>query len=139
MQKLAGESGQVSDDEVTGLPLDPKLVADAIKEELMFMRKLRVYNEVPVSYLDKSRLKAIGTRWVYTNKGGAANPFIRARLVAQETTRVSELTPDDASSLKVMLSRCMTGKRRTPAEVKVLGFYDIPQSALSQACTSVRS
>ena len=30
-----------------------KLVADAIKEELMFMRKLRVYQEVPVSYLDK--------------------------------------------------------------------------------------
>ena len=40
VQKLAGESGQVSDDEVTGLPLGPKLVADAIKEELMFMRKL---------------------------------------------------------------------------------------------------
>ena len=26
---------------------------------------------------------------------------------------------------KVMLSRCMTGKRRAPAEEKVLGFYDI--------------
>ena len=47
----------------------------------------------------------------------AANPFIRARLVAQETQRVRELTPEDASStfaatpplerLKVMLSRCM--------------------------------
>ena len=37
-----------------GLPLDPKLVADAIKEELMFMRKQRVYYEVPVSYLDRS-------------------------------------------------------------------------------------
>ena len=84
-QKLADEPGQVSYDEVTGLPLDPKLVADAIKEEFMFMRKLRVYHEVPVSYLDKSGLKAIGTRWVYTNKGDAANPFIRARLVAQET------------------------------------------------------
>ena len=59
MQKLVGESGQVSYDEVTGLPLHPKLVADAIKEELMFMRKPQVYHEVPVSHLDKSGLKAI--------------------------------------------------------------------------------
>ena len=27
--------------------------------------------------------------------------------------------------LKVMLSRCVTGQRRAPAEEKVLGFYDI--------------
>ena len=138
VQKLAGESGQVSCDEVTGLPLDTKLVADAIKEELMFTRKQQVYHEVPVSYLEKSGLKAIRTQWVHTNKGDAANPFIRARLVAQETKRVSELTPEDASStfaatpplesLKVMLSRCMTGKRRTPAEEKIVGFYDISRA-----------
>ena len=43
MQKLGREPGQVSYDEVTGLPLDPELVTDAIKEELMFMRTLQVY------------------------------------------------------------------------------------------------
>ena len=85
VHKLAGEPGQVAYDEITGLPLDPKLVAEAIKEELMFMRKLQVYHEVPGSYLDEPGLKSIGTRCVYTNKGDAANPFIRARLVAQET------------------------------------------------------
>ena len=62
MQKLAREPGHISYDEVTGLPLDPKLVADAIKKELMFMRKLQVYHEVPVSYLYKCGLKVIGTR-----------------------------------------------------------------------------
>ena len=138
MQKLASEPGQVSYDEVTGLPLDPKQVADAIKEELMFMRELQVYHGDLVSYLDKSGLKAIGTRWVYTNKGDVANPFIRARLVAQGTKRVIYLTPEDASStfaatpplegLKVMLSRCMAGKRRTLAEEKVLGFYHISRA-----------
>ena len=51
-ETFAREPGQISYDEVTGLPPDPKLVADAIKEELMFMRKLQVYHEVPVSYLD---------------------------------------------------------------------------------------
>ena len=86
-----------------------------------------------MSYLDKSGLKVIGTRWVYTNKGDAADPLIRARLVAQETKR-----PEDASStfaatpplerLKVKLSRCMSGKRRTSAEEKVLGFYDISRA-----------
>ena len=97
--------------------------------------KLQVYREVPVSYLDKSLLKAIGTRWVYTNKGDAANPFIRARLLAQATKK---LTPEGASrkcaatppleSLMFMLSRCMTGNRRAPAAVKVLGFYDISRA-----------
>ena len=58
VQKIAREPGQISYDEVTGLPLDPKLVADAIKEELTFMRNLQVYHEVPVSFLDKSGLKS---------------------------------------------------------------------------------
>ena len=139
-RKLAREPRQVSYDEVTGLPLDPKLVADAIKKELMFMRKLQIYHEVPVSYLDKSGLKTIGTRWVHTNKRDAANPSIRARLVAQETKRVGEFTQEDASStfaatpplesFKVMLSRCVTGNRRALAEEKVLGFYDISRAHL---------
>ena len=45
-------------------------------------------------YLDKSGLKAIGTRW----NDDATNPFIRARLVAQETKRVSDLMTEDAGS-----------------------------------------
>ena len=51
------------------------------------MRRLQVYHEVPVSYLDKSGLKPR-----YANKGDAAIPFIRARLDAQQAKRVSELT-----------------------------------------------
>ena len=126
MHKLAYESGQVAYDEITGLPLDPKLVADAIKEELMFMRKLRVHHEVPTNYLDESGLKTIGTRWVYTNKGDAANPSKTGGAGDQQSERVDTrrreqhvcATPP-LESLKIMLSRCMTGKRRTPAEEKV--------------------
>ena len=105
------------------------------KRSVLFMREVQVYHEVPVSCPDKSGLNAIRTQWVYTNEFGASNPFIRARLVAQETKRVSELTPEDASSTfaatpplespKVMLSGCMTGKRRALAQEKVLGFSDI--------------
>ena len=95
------------------------------------MRKLQVYHGVLVSYLNRSGLKTIGTRWVNTKQCDAANPFIRARLVAQESKGVSELTPEDASStpplhsLKFMLRRCMIGNWRAPADVKVLGFCDI--------------
>ena len=63
------------------------------------------------------------------------NPFIPARLVAQETKRVSELILEDVSStsaatpplesLKFVLSRCMTRNRLALAEVQVLGIYDI--------------
>ena len=84
-QRNAFESGRAYYDDATSLPLDPKMVADAVKEELMFLRMLQVYHDVLVSYLDKSGLKAIGTRWIYTNKDDAANPFVRARLVPQET------------------------------------------------------
>ena len=97
VQNIAHKPGQISNDETTGLPLDP-MVADAITEEFMFMRKLQVYHEIPVSHLDKTGLKAIGTRWVYTNKGDAAHPFVRARPVAQDTKRVGELAPEDAST-----------------------------------------
>ena len=112
-------------------------VGDSVKEDLVFMCRSQVYHKVPVSYLDKSGLKAIGTRWIYKNMGGAANPFVRARLVAQETKskrvdaggreqHVCSYIPPE--SLKVMPSRCMTGKRRTPAAAKVLGFYDISRA-----------
>ena len=85
VQKNARESRHVSHDEAAGWPLDPNVVGGAArKEELVFIRKLQVYHEVLVSYLNKSGLKTIGTRWVYTKKGDAANPFIRARLVGSE-------------------------------------------------------
>ena len=64
----------------------------------MFMRRLQVYHEGLVSYLNKSGLKAIGTRWIYTDRGDAENPCVRAGLVARETKRVNELTLEDASS-----------------------------------------
>ena len=71
------------------------------------------------------------------NKCDASNPFIRARLAAQETKRVRELTHQTRAarlrrrpleSPKVMLSQCMTGKRRALADEKVLGFYDISRA-----------
>ena len=60
MQKHAHESGQISYDEATGLPLDPKMVADAIKEELMFMRK--------TASLPGSSCELLGQVWVGSHR-----------------------------------------------------------------------
>ena len=119
-----GSGGRAFHDEATGLPLETELMADACQ------------GRAGRSCVNSSKsLGCIGTRWVYTNKGDAANSFICPSAVAQETKRVSELTPEDASStfaatpplegLKFKLSRCMAGDGRPSADVKVLGFYNI--------------
>ena len=42
-------------------------------------------------------LTPIGTRWVFKNKGDTEHPFIRARLVAQETKRTTSMVLTDTS------------------------------------------
>ena len=42
-------------------------------------------------------LTPIGTRWVFTNKGDTEHPFIRAKLVAQETKRTTKMDLTDTS------------------------------------------
>ena len=130
-------------DETTGAVLDPKFVSAAVQEELDFMRQLKGYLEVPADFAAQNCLRPIGTRWIYTNMGDAKNPQIRARLVAQETKRNSDLTADDASStfaatpplegLRFMLSKCMTGRHVKVCETAVLGFYDISRAHFHSA------
>ena len=127
-------------DETTGAVLDPKLVAAAVQEELDFMRQLKVYHEVPAEFAAQNCLRPIETRWIYTNKGDAKNPQIRARLVAQETKRNSDLMRAARSlqhlpqeGLRFMLSKCMTGPRAKVSETAVLGFYDISRAHFHSA------
>ena len=74
-----------------------------------------------MSYLDKPGLKAIGTRWVYTNKGDAANPFIRAPRRREQ--HVCDCAPAENPLGHAHLVHDQ--KRRALAEENVLGFYDI--------------
>ena len=134
-QKNVYESGQVSFDGSTGLPLDTKMVAHAIKDELMFMRELQVNHEVLVSYVDKSGLKAAGTRWVYTNKVWCCKS-IWPRTAGCARNQESE--PVDTGRVEHhACGHAATGKLqfraqtmhdwfwRAPVDVKVLGFCDI--------------
>ena len=44
-------------------------------------------------------LNPIETRWVSTNKGDPEHPFIRARLVAQETKRTTNMDLTDVNDI----------------------------------------
>ena len=69
-------------DDVTGAELDAKLVVEARDFEMKYFRTMKVYDKVP-------RAEAYGkptvrTMWIDVNKGDAANPQIRSRLVGKE-------------------------------------------------------
>ena len=89
-QGNAYKPGRAYHFETHGLSLDPKMVADAVKEELIFMRRLlHVHREFLVSHLDKSGLNAIETRWVTLQIHLSEHGWLHKR--------VSELTLEDAS------------------------------------------
>ena len=78
------EEGEFYDD-ITGELLDPKLVQEAIDEEIQTYRDHQVYRKTPIQEcLDKTGKKPIKVRWVLVNKGDREHPEYRARLVAKE-------------------------------------------------------
>ena len=87
----------------------------------------------------KNKDTPIGTRWVFTNKGDTEHPFIKARLVAQETKRTRSMDLTDTSmtfaatprveGFRFLLSRAMTGeKKRNPQDELVIAFFDISRA-----------
>ena len=109
------EQNEVTRDAVTGIILDPALVYAAKMEELRTIRQFGVYAKVPISECVKETGKQpIGVTWVVVNKGDAANPDIRARLVAQEF-KFSDPERDDVfaptppvEGLRLLISFVMT-------------------------------
>ena len=106
------------------------MVTDAFKNELMFMRKLQVYKEVLVRYMDKSSLTDRKTMERRCHESIHPSPTSCAR--NQESERVDDGRRGQhvcghpqwrVSSLCSV--DCMTGNQRAPAELKVLGFYHI--------------
>jgi hypothetical protein len=69
-------------DEVSGKELDPVLVLEARREEML---EFDVYKKVPtVQCWSRTGKKPIGVRWIDINKGDDRNPKYRSRLVAME-------------------------------------------------------
>ena len=75
-------------DDVKDRELNPTLVQLARKEAIAYVRKMSLYNKVPISKCWELAGKApIATRWIDTNKQVEASPLYRPRLVAKEIKR----------------------------------------------------
>ena len=89
--------GEAYHDESTGLPLDPKMVDDAV--EAKKWTSCEGCKSTTKCRRDTERIPAGSRRHkMDRHKGDASRSFVRARMVAQETTRVSELSPEEAIS-----------------------------------------
>ena len=107
--------------------------------EIKCMKEMSVYTPCEHGAVKEQGLTPIGTRWVFTNKGDTEHPFIRARLVAQETKRTTSMDLTDTSTtfaatppvegFRFLLSRAMTGeKKRNPQDELVIAFFDISRA-----------
>ena len=101
-------------DDISGRELDPDLVVKARKEEVDFIRKMGVWQEVDRPR-DKPVLKG---RWVDINKGDSTNPRYRSRYVGKEIKKGSKgaLVADffaampPLSSFKLLLTLAMVDR-----------------------------
>ena len=94
---FAGEVNEVERqkefwDDMSGKKLKEEKVRIAREEEMIEVRKHKVYEKVPISECWKETGQGpIGTRWVDINKGDEVNEDYRSRLVAQELKSKSML------------------------------------------------
>ena len=72
-------------DDVSGMEFDPKMVKAARQEEIEYVRKIHLYDKVPISECKRTigRMPII-VRWVDINKGDRETPNYRSRIVARE-------------------------------------------------------
>ena len=83
-------------DQKTGQPLDQGLAKAARLEEIAFMKKIGLYEEVPIEECwEKTGKPPTSTRWVDVNKGTAENPDVRCRLVARDFKPKGEKDRED--------------------------------------------
>lgn len=74
----------VANDDVSGAETVPELVVEARAEEMMYFKKMKVYDIVPESGQTETGGKIIGTMCVDVNKGETVNLNCTSRLVGRE-------------------------------------------------------
>ena len=84
-------------DSLTDAMLPSKLCEEAMQLEIKYMKEMNLYTLCEHGAVKGQGLTPIGTRWVFTNNGDTEHPFIRARLVAQETKRTTKMDLTDTS------------------------------------------
>ena len=135
------EQGDIWDGR-SGVMLDPELVKVARKEELAFMRKIELFEEVAIEQCWNATGRApIGTKWVDTDKGSEENPDVRCRLVARDFKPKGEkdrsdlfasTPPLEAKKLLFALAASQPRMLRTGRMVRQkLMFIDIKKAHLN--------
>ena len=71
-------------DEVAGTQLLAELVAQGKKEEIDWVRSIKLYDKVPRRMAKERGKQIVRTRWVIVNKGDEKKYNVRCRLVGQE-------------------------------------------------------
>ena len=84
-------------DNVTGASLPSKMCDVAMQLEIKYMKEMNVYTPCEHEAVKEQGLTSIVTHCVFTNKGDTEHPFIRARLVAQETKKTTKIDLTDTS------------------------------------------
>ena len=105
--------GTAAWDDVKNVWLDPSKVREARREEMGYVRKMRVWDKVP---RDVCLGRPIPVRWVDTNKGTEAEPNYRSRIVAKELKATSPGDPVDLyaatpplEAVKMIISHAASG------------------------------
>ena len=120
----------MASDDLSGEELDVKQVRGARKEEMVYFRKMKVYDKVPMKMCwDETGRAPIGVRWVDVNKGDKTSPNYRSRLVAMEFK--TEERPEwyaatpPSECLKIILSKMASKKsaKMLCADVSRAYFY----------------
>eukprot|EP00435_Cladocopium_sp_Y103_P040755 s116_g11.t1 len=126
-------------DDISGRELDPEMVVKARREEVEFIRKMKVWQEVDRPK-DKPVLKG---RWVDINKGDEEKPQYRSRYVGKEIKKGSKgaLVADffaampPLSSFKLLLTLAMVdrffgadGTPRSRTEPWYILFIDVKRA-----------
>ena len=107
------EELEVAWDDVCGAELNPQKVGQAREKEIDYVRKMDLYEKVPLQQcFTRTGRAPITTRWIEIHNGDIDNPNYRSRLVAREinTYKRDDLfaaTPP-LESLKLILSMTAT-------------------------------
>ena len=73
-------------DNISGVPLDPKLVEEGRREEMEFLRQLGAYRiDSKARCREESGRDPVPMVWVDVNKGDEQKPNVRCRLCVAET------------------------------------------------------
>ena len=75
---------EVARDDVFGAELDPREAKRARQEEITYVRKMKLYDKVPIDECYRVTGEApITVRWIDINKGDREQSNYRSRLVAR--------------------------------------------------------